>query len=242
MATQLLGSKGNVEKTGIVSISAKWTVPTEAEALAFLLAKAPHNGVPFSEGSYTQTEDGEFDIDASYEGFPPEGGPNNEELAEFSFDGDMAEERIESHPKFEELKEDFVWDPEEKMFTGFLTETTSEDGLSATSVDDPRISQAITMKGVDKWLVVGGEYSVTYSSRVIPSSLFRGVGTKVTRPRGIGQFNLDLGERSFLKLMPRVTKRGNAVQIQERFRMSGPKGISEKIYAAGQLDPGAPDE
>lgn len=234
MALETLGIRGGVDKLGIAKIEARFNVDTEEEALAFLFARAPRNGIPFSEGSYDQDDDASFNIAVTYEGFPPDGGPADEELTEFSFDGSMSEERVESNPNFDRLKEFYLFDPTEKMFTGERADTPSSDGLPG-SQQQFADSEADKIKGTDKWLVVGGEYRISYSSRVVPPGLFRDIGTVVTRPRGIGAFNLELGAREFLKLMPRAVKRGNAVEIEERYLLSGPKGIPRGLYEFGQL-------
>lgn len=235
-AIQLLGSGGSVDKLGIFSGKATWYVDREEEAIAFLAARPPHGGIPFSTGSYEQDEAGGFVITVQYEGFPPDGGPTKEELTEFSFDGTMGAENMMSHPKFESLRTSFEYDAAKDRFTGKINAVAGDGGLDISDEGDLRRADQIA--GAESWLVVGGEYSITFSSRVVPVSIFRGVGCVVDRPRGIGAFNLELGKRNFLKLCPRVTKRGDAVQVTERYMMSNPVGFSSDIYGAGQLDPG----
>lgn len=240
-ALPILGSVGSTDKIGILTLTAKFWVATEEEALEFLSARAPHKGVSFDEGGYEQDESGQFVLTCKYQGFLNDNLPNPDEATEFAFDGEQSEERIESHPKFDELKEKYLFDETEKMFTGEMANAAGDDGLIGPVTEEQQ-GKVDLMRGVDKWLVIGGEYTITYAAKVIPSGLFLGVGTKVSAPRGIGQFNLNLGKRGFLKLMPRVTKRGSAIQIQERYKLSGPKGVSTDIYGAGQLDPDSDGE
>lgn len=237
--TRLLGTSGGGDLFGITTINATWHAPTLAEVIAFFASLPVVEGLPMVKdgGTFDQDETGEYVIKTKHEGFPPDGEPADIVAADFSFEGSMEKERIETHPKYLSLKETFGWDEENKMFPLIAPETAEEDGLSGGGEDDE--PQASPVAGVDSWLVVNGEYTLTFAARRVPSNTFLGVGAIVTRPPGIGAFNLNLGKRSFLKLLPRVNRRGNAVQITLRYQLSGPRGIPKEIYSAGQLDPDA---
>lgn len=231
---QLLGQSGSVDKFGVLTQSATFHARTKAEAINFLAAREPFGGTPFAGGTFSQDEAAEFIIEAKYEGFPGDGGPTDKAEADFSFDGSMEKERIETHPNFLTLRAKFGWNEEDRMFPEMAPESAEDDGLTGENgASDPQRSP---VAAVDSWLVLGGEYTVSYVSRFIPSGIFLGVGTIVKNPPGLRSFRLNLGKRKFLKLSPRVSRKGNAIQITLRYQMSGTSGISEEIYGAGQLD------
>ena len=222
-------------------MSAKWHCRTLEETLEFISARQIYGGLPMVGTTFEQDEAAEFIIDANYEGYPPGSGrgPNDVAVAEFIFSSSMEKERIETHPKYISLKEQFGWDEENRMFALEAPIAAGDEGLPGADGEEPEPSP---IAGVDSWLVMGAEYRVTYGTRTIPGGIWLGIGTIINRPPGIGQFNLKLGKRNFLKLAPEVTKRGNAVTITLKYQLSGPKGAPKEIYSAGQLDPDSDGE
>lgn len=231
---QTVGSKGGVDRTGLFSKVAKFTCDTEAEAIAFLSARSPHEGLPFIDGDYEQTDAGDFDILANYGGFPEGADGTGIAVVDYDFDGGEEKERIETNPNFKQLKELFEWDPEAKLFTGNVAPVAGEDGLDSNETSALE-ARGRLIQGTDSWLVTVADYTVTFSCRSIPSGTGKGVNTIVRRPPGIGALNIDFEDRVFLKLAPKITKHGNASQVKLRYKMSGPLGASPDVYFAGQL-------
>lgn len=230
------------DKYGVSSVEAPFLAETYDDAINFLTSRRSFKGLPMVEGSQaTQQEDGRYVIAAKFEGVPPSIDPANIAEVDFSWDGTMDQESIKTHPKYLTLKKLFGWDEENQEFPEIAPESASEEGLPGDGQSDEEQTQS-ALSGTNSWLVVGGEYSITFVSRTVPSSVFSGIGTIVERPPGINFFNIRLGKRTFLKLNPRINKRGNVVEITLRYRLSGPRGIPKMVYSAGQLDPDSGQE
>ena len=86
-------------------------------------------------------------------------------------------------------------------------------------------------------LVIGGKKTVLH---LIPSGILRGIGTIVDKPPGIEQFKLPgaAKKRNWLKLAPKIKRRGNAVEITEEYMLSGPNGWLRDVYGQAQLEGG----
>lgn len=238
---RLLGTRGGKDKLGVWNLQTKWNADTEDEAIRWLNSNPSYRGLPFEGGDFDQSEDGSFDVFINYQGFTDDGGgPTDIARATYRFGGTMDQERIETHPKFIELKEIYGWDEEKRMFPEYAPEgankgnnTEGARGTDKSSTEKKRSELA----GVEAWLVVGAEYSITYSARNVPAGIWRGLGSIITTPPGLSKFGVVQGNRKFLKLTPEVEGRGNAWQITLRYKLGGPYSIAKDIYSAGQLDP-----
>ena len=97
------------------------------------------------------------------------------------------------------------------------------------------------MFGVDNWLVVGAVFRKTYAARHIPSGILRGIGTVVDKPPGIERFKIPgtAKKRNWLKMAPKLKRKGNAVEITEEYMLSGPNGWLRDVYGQAQLEGGS---
>lgn len=231
------GERASADIYGVVSLVVPWWADTRAEALRLISQRDYVDGIPraVENSTFDQDKSGKgYDCWLRYEGVPDGVQPDEMAVIEYSFDGSMEKERIETHPGFAALKEEFGWDEENKCFPLYAPESAKGEGLPGPDSGGRKQSE---VAGQDSWLVVGAEYNISFVSRTVPVSAGRGIGLAVKRPPGIGELNLTLGKRNFLKLTPRISKRGNVAQITLRYQMSGPNGIPDKVYSAGQLDP-----
>lgn len=178
--------------------------------------------------------DGICTVGYFYQGQPAEFTATDDNTT-FELDTSMAEERIETHPKFDELKKKYGWDVDTRAFSENLPNT--KDTSSALS-GQKKTTKKNPLFGTDSWLVVGVIFRKTYTRASIPSTLLKGIGSIVKKPSGIGQFNLpdSAKKRNWLKLSPKIVKKGNSVEITEEWMLSGPNGWQEAIYSQGQLD------
>lgn len=234
------GERASADLYGVVSLAQLWWADTRSEALALIARRDFVDGIPRAENcTFDQDKSGRgYDCWLRYEGVPDGAQPEEMAVIEYSFDGSMEKERIETHPGFAALKEEFGWDEENKCFPLYAPQSAKGEGLPGPDSGARKQSE---LAGQDSWLVVGAEYSVSFVSRVVPPSAGSRVGLVVKRPPGIGEINISLGKRNFLKLAPRIVKRGNVAQVTMRYQMSGPNGIPDKVYSAGQLDSGGGD-
>ena len=86
--------------------------------------------------------------------------------------------------------------------------------------------------------MVGATFRKTDSAKTIPSGLLKGIGTIVAKPPGIDQFKIPSAakKRNWLKLAPKIKRRGNAVEITEEYMLSGPNGWISDVYGQAQLE------
>lgn len=238
---RILGTKGKIDRNGVITINADYLASSLEDVMAFLSEVDSLNGLPRVDADFDQGAAGEFVIHAVYEGLNPgDGGAGSdpsENLTEFIFEGTEEKVAIQTHRLFEKLKEKFGWDDENKVFPSVIPGGSSSQGGTGLGAKKPASTES-PLAGVNSYYEAGAEYIVRYARRQIPPDLLRGIGTIVQQPRGIQQFNVPNpgGKRNWRKKAPRIIKRGNAVTIEERYELSGPRGWAEEIYGAGQLE------
>jgi hypothetical protein len=168
----------------------------------------------------------------TYEGAPPSWEFRDEDTV-FELDGSMAQEPIQSNPNFQTLKKKYGWDGQRREFLEFEPKTNADTGIASSNKATQIASQ---LYGTDSWLALGVVYRRTSVKTSVPASILDKIGTVVVPP-GIGNiFPIpNLGKRNWLKLAPKIVRRGNVVQISEEYMLSGPNGWNEDVYKFSQL-------
>jgi hypothetical protein len=228
---QLLGLGGSVDRTGIVSVDVPMWVATLSEALS---VSAPLGlGVPLVSRNFKQSEDGGYEVTLHFEGM--EGTAPKEDETTFEFDVSMSEDPIEAHPNFDAISEKYGWDEVEKAFPKFPPGTATSDG---SALGKKSKAKKNPLYGTESFLSVGAVFRKTYASLTIPAGVLRGIGAIVERPPNIGQFQIPStgSKRNWLKLAPKIRRRGNSVEVTEEWMLSGPNGWNSDVYSSGQLD------
>jgi len=228
---QLLGLGGSVDRTGIVSVDVPMWVATLSEALS---VSAPLGlGIPLVSRNFKQSEDGGYEVTLHFEGM--EGTGPKEDETTFEFDVSMSEDPIEAHPNFDAISEKYGWDEVEKAFPKFPPGTATSDG---SALGKKSKAKKNPLYGTESFLSVGAVFRKTYASRTIPAGVLRGIGAIVERPPNIGQFQIPStgSKRNWLKLAPKIRRRGNSVEVTEEWMLSGPNGWNSDVYSSGQLD------
>lgn len=227
------GITGGISETGIATIEVPVFVATLADALTVL----PDLGVqlPYRSRNFSQEEDGTFKVVLHFEGITSS--PSEDQVT-FELDASMNEDPIQTHPYFDTLKTRYHWDAVKEQFSETLPENSGQQtalsgGNSQKTVKNP-------LFGVENWLVVGAVFRKTYSAVTIPGTLLRGIGTIIDRPPGIEQFRIPsaASKRNWLKMAPKIKRKGNAVEITEEYMLSGPNGWIKDIYGQAQLEGG----
>ncbi len=61
------------------------------------------------------------------------------------------------------------------------------------------------------------------------------------KPPGIEQFKIPgaAKKRNWLKMAPKIKRKGNAVEITEEYMLSGPNGWLRDVYGQAQLEGGS---
>lgn len=227
---QLLGISGGVDRNGVLSVDVPMWVATLREALS--VRPDIDLGIPLVSRSFKQSEEGGYEVTVHYEGL--DGKEPADDQITFEFDISMSDDPIEAHPNFDTIAEKYGWDEVERSFPKFPPEQTSEGnalGKKSKAKKNP-------LYGTESYLAVGAVFRKTYAVRAIPAGLLHGIGGIVSRPPDIGQFRMPAtgSKRNWLKLAPKIRRRGNSVEITEEWMLSGPNGWNQDIYSAGQLD------
>lgn len=201
----------------------------------------PGWGLPCVGAQATIGENGLVEINFNFEGFANQnnyGFAEREETIQFEMDASFADEPIETHPAFQWLKKMYgPWKKDSRSWPEYLTDAAGGTENAYTEGSDAENQKENPLFGVSSYLAVGAVFRKSYSSSKIPAGLFSRLGTIVQSPPGVGQFRIPAqGKRhNWLKMPPKVVRRGNCVQITEEWMMSGPKGWITPIYSAGQL-------
>ena len=233
---QTTGIAGGISETGIATIEVPIFVDTLEEALSVL----PNLGIgiPYRSRSFTQEDDGGFKVTLHFEGVTNEFTFDDAEKVTFELDTSMAEDPIQTHPIFDTLKTRYAWDAAKEQFAETLPESSGQQTALSGSGTKPKKNPLF---GVDNWLVVGAVFRKTYAAKSIPSSILRGIGTIVDKPPGIEQFKIPgaAKKRTWLKMAPKIKRKGTAVEITEEYMLSGPNGWIKDVYGQAQLEGGS---
>jgi hypothetical protein len=225
------GITGGISETGIATVEVPVFVSTLAEALTVL----PNLGIllPYRSRNFSQEDDGTYKVVLHFEGIAAEG-PADDQVT-FELDTSMNEDPIQTHPFFDTLKTRYHWDAVKEQFSETLPESSGQQtALSGGS----QKTKKNPLFGVENWLVIGAVFRKTYSARTIPAGLLRGIGTIVDKPSGIEQFRIPSAakKRNWLKMAPKIKRKGNAVEITEEYMLSGPNGWIADVYGQAQLE------
>jgi len=228
------GISGGVSETGIATVEVPIYVATLAEALTAL----PNLGIdlPYRSRTFSQEDDGTFKAVLHFEGVTAQYA--DEDSVTFELDASMNEDPIQTHPFFDTLKVRYHWDAVKEQFS----ETLSQGGGQQTALSGgSQKTKKNPLFGVENWLVIGAVFRKTYAAKTIPSGLLRGIGTIVDKPPGIEQFKIPSAakKRNWIKLAPKIKRKGNAVEITEEYMLSGPNGWLRDVYGQAQLEGGS---
>jgi len=160
---------------------------------------------------------------------------------EFELEFAMNQEPIETHPNWEEIDATFgPYDPINRVWQRIPTKAqTQAGGLSGPS----NAGQIVTnpLFGTTSFLSPGAVYRISYTDIDIHEGDLDGIGTK-DEPQGLGdQFPefqnwMDSNRRDWLKMAPRLRKRGGAVQVTLEWLLSGPRGWEEALYSDAAIN------
>jgi len=223
----ITGSKD--EKTGVTTVTLSIWVRNFSEAVTV--------GEPFWNGLMLESRDfanhdadsdnGGIQVDLKYNGITFKLNPNEEV---WEFDTSFREEKIETHPDFLTLKEDYGWGELEGGTFGFSEEPPagSNDSLDLGLVDSVEKDNKNPLFGVDTYLVFG----VIARRRYTTGSLKRvlsGVGNVSKRLPGSAPA-LNTGDKNWLKMAPKITQVGDEWSVSEEFMLSKEGGWPPNIH------------
>lgn len=210
------GTKGSRDQTGLLSLTVPFYVATESEVLTVGI-EAPFELEEISrEWDDIEGLEG-FQVTVTYEGLEP--GRDESEGESIEFEPSFSEEPIEAHPSFLILKEQFDGSTDDKgrvQWPETYFPKTGSQVLSGGPKDKKN-----PLFGVSTYLALKSVFRRTYVVREIPDDLLDTSGEIVeSLPDGFPTPN----GRDWLRLPPKVSKRGNVYQISEELLLSPPGG------------------
>ena len=236
---KLFGTVGGVDKTGVINIQIKFWVATLPECYRYTPTDLGIT-LPLVSRTFTQSEGGPessgeagFEVTLHFEG--AEGDfKNSDTQVTFEFDASMTEEPIQAHPSFDKLKTKYGWTTE-KAFPETMPAST---GTGSSLSKDAKPGGKSPLYGCESYLAVGAVFRKTYAATTIPAGILKGIGTIVSTPPGIGSFYIPPtgSKRNWLKVAPKVRRRGSAVEVTEEWMLSGPAGWNTDVYSGDQLN------
>ena len=139
--------------------------------------------------------------------------------------GTTAEDPIESHPDYAVLLETYAGSEDAGTNRAKWPKTIGDNGGR-----NP-------MHGVESYLVPGLVLTRKYTADAIPAELERGLGTIDTppSPKNTAMKVHLSGKRDWLKIRATATERGNTIEIEESWLLSGPGGWVWEMYRYQRL-------
>lgn len=192
-------------------------------------------GLPIVDRSAEEFTVGTWTLTLTYEGQAGEGDVSFEDDAalEVELDTSMSQDPIKSHPNFDTLKTKYGWDAGKEEFAETLPDAS---GSSTALSSSKKKARRNPLHGVDSYLVAGAVFRITYTSRNASADTLEGIGTVVERPPGWNLLGIPLPKgRNWLKLAPKIARRGNASRVVVEWMLSGPNGWIRDVYGAQQL-------
>jgi hypothetical protein len=224
----------NVNAT-YIAIPYGYSVATELGITSFLdiPEDSPHSIVVGINRRYDR--DGSMGIYTyTFEGFLA----NHEVIYVYELEFSMAQEPIETHPNFEVFEPKYgPYNPLDRVWPRVATAQQAQAaGLPGTGQN---ASQTVTnpMFGTTSFFSPGATFRKSYTDTTIAETDLTGIGT-ISQPDGLKDFNKEFSDwvenqskRNWLKLAPKINKRGGAYQVVLEWLLSGPRGWNEDIYS-----------
>jgi hypothetical protein len=238
------GATGSKSKEGVIQWVIPYYVPDVSQVQT--VGKTPYENCTEVSRSWTCNHDGStpsYIVTVTYEGGSSESdnsatyGDTDSQV--WSLDFELAEEPIEAHWNFDEIKKQYggKWEDHENqqgwVFPKELPEGSSaKSGLSSSKNGGKPQSP---MFGVKTYIVMNCTASVSYTKKTLPAAVIGAIGYSYQKiPGAPQQFNdLDTADRNWMKMPPQISKRGSVWQISESWRLSEYYKWPKEVYPNG---------
>lgn len=225
------GIAGNVDRNGVQTINVAYFVETLEQARRWIPEQLVADiGIPVTRRTFQQewgnakllnagAKDGAYKVTLTLEGV--ENPTDTEQGVQFDADGDVDEQRIESHPDFSFLKEKYGGTINEEKGEVVWPETIA---ISGETLPNP-------LFGAKDFLVPGVIWTKTYCTLRPSATVTQRLGKIDQPPRSPDGYLPDLpGRRNWVKIVGKPTWRGNIWKVVEAWRMSAEGGANEDVY------------
>jgi len=210
--------------------SNQYPVPQAAPAI---------EGYGFTGAKGVQDSSGLWNWEITLEGVGPIGsgggtdGGTSPDQTIYSFEPAEVDLPITSHPKY------LSWVTPPSIYGAkkngddtytFPAQLLGTGNAKPPSDNSTAASNANPLYGIDSYESFQGTYSISYTTRVLDPAIYSGVEQIMAAPPRL-PFPIPLEEgRNWLKRMPKVSMRGSAISISERYLLSGRGGHNPVVY------------
>lgn len=246
---RLEGATGSLSKEGVI----QWTVSYYCASIndIFTVNDSTYQGCEQVSRTWACNNDGDdpsYTVTIVYEGgaedSKAEDGNLDDEM--WSIDCEIREAPIISHWNFTKIQREYggKWEDSNTMdnwiFDKILPESSSaksgtgKNRSGADGVTNP-------LFGVTTYLVLIPTVSVSYTVKTLKSNIFSHIGKSYNNiPDAPQKFNdIDVategGNKTWMKLAPQVSKRGNVWTVTESYRLSEYHAWPKEVYPDGRL-------
>lgn len=175
----------------------------------------------------------EFIVTVIYKGYSgDEPEPQERETEQWSVDFDFTEERLQTHPKIEEIKKKYggrIVDGELEFDEKMPTDAAKSGGLGGKKL---KAGDWNPMFGAKSYLVMYARVTRTWSSKKIPQNAINDIGRVYNQipgaPQGIASLNF--GSRNWMAMPPKISQNGDVWRIENEWMLSPPAGWVEEVY------------
>jgi hypothetical protein len=230
------GATGSKSREGVV----QWVVPYYVSSLSLVDSlPSTYEGCGKVSSTWVSNNDGTSPsaiVTVTYEGADDTSmNMNGDEYDKpsWSIDFDLIEMPIESHWNFEKIKNMYGGgydpdDPERWLFPKTMPVGSGGTGLKKGNDGEGKENP---MYGVRTYIVMYTRVSKSYTKKTTPDVVSK-IGKQLAGiPGAPSEFNdLAKGERSWLQLPPRVSKRGKVWEVTESWKLSEYREWQDEVY------------
>lgn len=234
---RLNGATYRKTKSDGITIVEPWEVYTIEECETFVPSSRPFD-LPVTDRSATEFEVGTWKLMLTYQGLADDGvtGFDDEDAHDLELDGSMTQDGIKSHPYFQALKSLYNWSDTKEAFLETLPVTGSSSATGLGGTDGTGKTKPNPLYGAESFLAVGAIFRDTFTTRNAPNSVLDHVGEIISVPPAFHFLGIPAPSgRNWLKLTPKVSRKGRGSSVTLEYMLSGPNGWNKDVYNFSQI-------
>jgi len=222
---QTVGLTFQVSRAGLVT----WQVPYHFRTFAEISVPPSYQGAGLSSLQGKQTEDGEFDAMATYEGASAMLGLT----AAYTWEESWSNRPLDEHPRLQSLLDQYGGRIDAEAKTIIWPPTiggSSQGGVQGSGGvwgSDTKQERPNPMFGIEDFMSPGGIWTETKVHAEIPPTIFNAIGrVKSFVPGGFPT----PADRDWLTLPPTLRQAGNVWELGSRWMLSFEGGWNKALY------------
>jgi hypothetical protein len=225
---QLVGESITIERTTATTATVSFFLKKDSGAAFVSVLEPRHRGLLLTRFQATQQEDGNYIVNATYEGQnedvqnAAQGGggnsqPNTNSNATYEWSPTFEQVEIANHPRIQDLLDKYEGTTDEGTGSVSFPKNLqgTQGGLNSSQNNTDNINPLF---GVSSFLSLGGTWSEQTLERVIPPDLFESIGAVASNvPGGLPTPT----NRFWLTMPPVVVQHGDFWKVTRRWMLSG---------------------